>query len=438
MPNAAFVLLLSACTSGFAMLAGAQTNVGGTWDVHFAGTVQETGTSQTDDFVMEIRHDGSGVAGTLRVAGLDPAFPLSGEVSGTTFRYTVTGNLGPACEVSVTGETTVDAATGRLSGSQTQSTCEGTAIGEVTAVRRRSAGTSAETPRIAAPLPATAAQESADAAAIRARIDVYLDAWDAHDASRLATLYTDDADVVMGTAAAAHGPEAIRDLWGAYFAQQEPERHLTLDVSPIHFVADGVAMITVATTTGGRDSRGEELVQRYFRGTWLWRRQGGEWRIAAMRGLPTERDRVTLNASAAAAERLKPDVRAFVASYEDAFNRHDPSAVSAMYRDDAELIVRNSPVMRGRRAIEEWWRTYFAEPRPYRALFVIDEMRAIAPDVVLLNVTGTGYVASSTDERPPLRYARATWIVVRDAGEWRIAALWVLPSEDDVIIRSGS
>jgi uncharacterized protein (TIGR02246 family) len=287
------------------------------------------------------------------------------------------------------------------------------------------------------PLPVAAAQHSADADAIRARIDAYLSVWNAHDAAGLAAFFTEDADSVMGNQPAAHGPAEIREQWQTYFARQEPERHLTLEVSPIRFVAAGVAVMTVATTTGGRDSRGEELVARRFRGAWLWRRQDGNWLIAAMRGVPTEQDRVTLNATDAAAERLKPDVRAFVASYEDALNSHDPAAVSAFYRDDAEIVLRNLPVIRGRRAIEDWWGTYFSEPRPYRALLIIDEMRTIAPDVILLNITATGDPDSSADARPPVRYARATWIVTRAAGAWRIAALWLLPSEDDVIIRSG-
>lgn len=283
----------------------------------------------------------------------------------------------------------------------------------------------------------TATQYSEDTDAIRARIDAYLNVWNAHDAAGLAAFFTEDADSVMGNQPAAHGPEEIREQWQTYFARQEPERHLTLEVSPIRFVAAGVAVMTVATTTGGRDRQGKELPARKFRGAWLWRQQGDNWLIAAMRGLPTEQDRVTLNATDAAAERLKPDVRAFVAAYESAFNSHDPAALSAFYRDDAEIVLRNLPVIRGHRAIENWWATYFAEPRPYRALLIIDEMRTIAPDVILLNITATGDPASSADERPPVRYARATWIVTRAAGEWRIAALWLLPSEDDVIIRSG-
>jgi len=287
------------------------------------------------------------------------------------------------------------------------------------------------------PLPVTAAQYSEDADAIRARIDAYLSVWNAHDAAGLATFFTADADSVMGNQPAAHGPEEIREQWQAYFARQEPERHLTLEVSPIRFVAAGVAVMTVATTTGGRDSQGKELVARRFRGAWLWRRQGSDWLIAAMRGLPTEQDRVTLNDTVEAAERLKPDVRAFVASYEDALNSLDPAAVSAFYRDDAEIVLRNLPAIHGRRAIEDWWTRYFSEPRPYRALLIIDEMRTIEPDVILLNITATGDRGSSNDARPPVRYARATWIVTRASGEWRIAALWLLPSEDDVIIRGG-
>jgi len=273
------------------------------------------------------------------------------------------------------------------------------------------------------------------AAAIQARIDAYLEVWNAHDAVGLAAFFTDDADFVMGNQPAARGPAEIRAWWQAYFARQEPQRSLSLDVSPVRFIADGVATITVVTTTGGRDAQGQELVARRFRGTWLWRRQDGEWLIAAMRGVPTEQDEVVLNASAEAAERLKPDVRAFVASYAGALNSHDPSAVSALYRDDAEIIIRNLPAIRGRRAIENWWTTYFSQPRPYRALLIVDEMRTIAPDVVLLNLTATGNVPSSTEERPPVRYARATWILARAAGEWRIAALWLLPSEDDEIVR---
>lgn len=285
-------------------------------------------------------------------------------------------------------------------------------------------------------LPAgTAAQAVADSAAIGARVEAYLRAWNAHDPSALATFFTEGADFAMGNQPAAHGRQEIRDSWQAYFARQEPERHLTLDVRPLRFVTADVAVMYVGTTTGGRDRQGQALPTRRFRGAWVWHRQGDSWLIAAMRGLPTERDRVVLNESLEAAEDLRPQIRALVHAYEDAFNAHDPSAVSALYTDDAEMVIRNLPPTRGREAIQQMGQTYFAEPRPYPAILIVDDIRMIAPEVALINIIATG-AGPQSDGRPlPARYARATWVVVREAGEWRISALWVLPSEDDRIDR---
>ena len=112
------------------------TQVGGTWDAHFVGKVRGTGSSQTDTFVMDLKQDGSRVKGTIVFKGLNVAIPVTGKVTGTTLSYTGKASIGPKCEAEVVGETTVDDAAGRIEGSQTQSNCEGTAIGKVTAVRR--------------------------------------------------------------------------------------------------------------------------------------------------------------------------------------------------------------------------------------------------------------------------------------------------------------
>lgn len=278
---------------------------------------------------------------------------------------------------------------------------------------------------------AAAGQAVEDSAAIRGRMEAYLGVWDAHDAAALGAFFAEDADVVMGNQPGARGRQEIQDWWQTYFERQEPERRLELDLGPLRFLAPDVAIITVTTTTGGRDGQGRDLPARRFRGTWLWQRQSDGWLISAMRGLPLQEDRVVLSASFEATEALRPDIRGFVAAYEDALNTRDPDTVSAFYRDDAEIIVRNSPVVSGRGAIHAWWRTYFGEPRPYRALLIVDEIRIVAPNVALLNIT-------ATDDQPiPVRYARATWVLTREAGEWRIAQLLVLPGKDDRIIRSG-
>ena len=135
--GAAVALLLVSSGCGRLILAARiQVNVSGTWDARFDGTVQGAETSQTDEFVIEVQQSGSNVTGTLRFRGLDVPFTLSGEVQGTSFKYTAKGKLGPTCEVSIKAETTIDAADGRLRGNQTQSNCEGVAVGHITAVRR--------------------------------------------------------------------------------------------------------------------------------------------------------------------------------------------------------------------------------------------------------------------------------------------------------------
>ncbi|MGH9313433.1 MAG: hypothetical protein ACRD1S_09565 [Vicinamibacterales bacterium] len=115
---------------------GAGAEITGTWDARFEGTVQGLGTSQIDRFVMELRQSGASVTGTLRFNGLDLAVPVNGEIDASTFTYTARAALAPGCEAVLKAETTVDIAGTRFSGSQTQSTCEGTAIGQVSAMRR--------------------------------------------------------------------------------------------------------------------------------------------------------------------------------------------------------------------------------------------------------------------------------------------------------------
>lgn len=110
--------------------------VAGTWDAKFLGTVEGKGTPHDDTFVMELKQEGSKVTGTLRFEGLDLDFRVSGSVTGTAFSYTSKVRLNPNCEATIAGATTVDAASGKFKGSQTQTTCEGTAVGQVTAVRR--------------------------------------------------------------------------------------------------------------------------------------------------------------------------------------------------------------------------------------------------------------------------------------------------------------
>ena len=194
-------------------------------------------------------------------------------------------------------------------------------------------------------------------------------------------------------------------------------------------------MINLLSVTGGQDSLGAKLRTRKARGTWVVHRLKDEWLIASIFMLPAETDSVILRTSVETAENLRPHIRAFVDTFEDAFNSHDPSKVTALFRNDADIIVRNLPLIEGRKAIQEWWNSYFSKPRNYRALFIIDKIKTISEDVVQLNINATGAILGTKDKLQPVRQTRGAWILVRESGKWHITALRVLPGKDDVIIR---
>lgn len=279
------------------------------------------------------------------------------------------------------------------------------------------------------------AQVVADSADLLEYVEAYQSALDTRDPVAVAAFFSEDADLVPGNLPALHGRGAIEAWWRTYFERQEPERRGRFDMTSARLLTPDVALVNLATTTGGRGLGGEALPVRKARATWLLRRHGGQWLIEAARAMPTEKDRVELIPSLETAESLRPDVRALVAAYEDALNRHDPEGLSALYREDADIIVRNSPVIHGPQAIRRWWKNYYSQPRPYRAVLIIEKIRMMADDVALLNVIGTGATLEATDRLVPTRETRATWVLRREDGKWLIAALRVLPSENDRVIR---
>ena len=52
--------------------------------------------------------------------------------------------------------------------------------------------------------------------------------------------------------------------------------------------------------------------------------------------------------------------------YERTFNTRDPVALSKFFTEDADFVMGNLPKARGRQAIENWWRAYFARQEPGR------------------------------------------------------------------------
>ena len=294
------------------------------------------------------------------------------------------------------------------------------------------------------------AQTVEDSVSVYKFVEAYQQTINTHDPVALAAFFTDDADLMMFNLPGVHGRQAIenwwRDVWQSKFNKQEPGRKGKITLNSVRFIDDDVALANIETRTGGKDSMGVKLHTRKARGTWLLHRQNGNWLISSILGMPTERDSVELIRSLKASESLKPQIRAFVSAYEEAFDTHDPDAISGFYTNDADIVVRNSPLIHGRSAILKWWRAYFAQLRPQwldrnrwfesmKTILIINKIRMITHDVALLNITGTAAARQTDTEPPPIRYARANWVIVREESGWLIASLRVLPSEEDRVIR---
>ncbi len=279
------------------------------------------------------------------------------------------------------------------------------------------------------------AQTKTDSTELNKYVQVYQQTFNTRDAAALSRYFTEDADVVVGNLLEAKGRQAVEKWWNSYFAKQEPGRRGTFTVNSLRKITDDVALINLLSVTGGKDTLGAELRTRKARGTWILHHLNDEWFITSICMMPVESDSIVLEASIETAESLRPHIRAFVDMFEDAFNSHNPSKVSALFRNDADIIVRNLPLIQGKQGIQNMWRAYFSKPRNYRALFIIDEIRTISDDVVQVNITTTGAVPGTVDKPQPLRQTSGKWILVRESDGWRIAALRVLPGKQDRIIR---
>ena len=120
-------------------------SVAGDWDGQLEGTIVErsdggrVGDSQTDSIVFSLRQSGSEVTGEVVFAEGWPdeiRAPLSGSVVGREFNYRAELQVA-GCLLTVEGETRLNPAANEFSGDQTQSNCEGRAVGRIICIKRK-------------------------------------------------------------------------------------------------------------------------------------------------------------------------------------------------------------------------------------------------------------------------------------------------------------
>lgn len=112
----------------------------------------------------------------------------------------------------------------------------------------------------------------------------YEEIWQSHDGELLGDFFARDSDMIFGIQPTIVGREAIAASWNQYFSRIDSGRLLSVSIESMRFLSPDIALINVATTTGGTHSEtNETLESRKARGTWVVTRGGGEWRISALR-----------------------------------------------------------------------------------------------------------------------------------------------------------
>ena len=115
-------------------------------------------------------------------------------------------------------------------------------------------------------------------------IKQYEENWQSHNAERLGDFFADDSDMIVGIQPRIVGREAIAASWNRYFSRIDSGRLLSVSIESIRLLSPDIALINVATTTGGTHSETNEILEsREARGTWVVTRGGGEWKISALR-----------------------------------------------------------------------------------------------------------------------------------------------------------
>ena len=131
---------------------------------------------------------------------------------------------------------------------------------------------------VLAPAPAVAQTPVTDEAGVRALVEAYAAARDKGDAAALTALFTADADQLVSSGEWRRGREAV--VTGSLASSQQTQGKRTFTIDTVRMIAANVALA---------DSRYEiaqaDGVTRRMWASWLLVKDGGAWKIAAIRNM---------------------------------------------------------------------------------------------------------------------------------------------------------
>jgi uncharacterized protein (TIGR02246 family) len=126
---------------------------------------------------------------------------------------------------------------------------------------------------------AQSADGAADEAAIRGVIQAFLDTRERNDAAALAALMTADVDQRQTSGNLRSGRDAV--VSGSLATQQSTGGRRTITVDSIRFLGSDVALVDGRYDSVGRG----DGTDRRMLTTMVLRREGGAWKIAAIRNM---------------------------------------------------------------------------------------------------------------------------------------------------------
>lgn len=116
-------------------------------------------------------------------------------------------------------------------------------------------------------------------------------------------------------------------------------------------------------------------------------------------------------------------VHALIQSVGAALNARDYAAAANLFADDGDLIFPRGPHTTGPDDIRAVWQQRWSAVSPDRRMtLTTTPARFLTPDVAVVDVRGEYSVGEPARDR-------ATYVVVRRNGEWRVAVLRVMIAE---------
>jgi len=115
-------------------------------------------------------------------------------------------------------------------------------------------------------------------------------------------------------------------------------------------------------------------------------------------------------------------VKAVVAGYDDAFNRHDANAVGALFADEGDFTNMRGSSKHGRKDIEQNYGNLFnGGLKSAHRTDTVKNVRFITPEVAEMDADWemTGTKAADGSDNPP-RKGGLDWVIAKVNGQWLI------------------